>query len=391
MVLLSRSPMFEPYMDTLKNDLIATHEIFGILEISSNISNFIWDHLPMILLITNESGHILKTNKEACRYLEKSPRDIVGKKLHEVFSGGSTKKYFADLFSDEQSPGTERAPFQSYVDAKTEYTFWQVKFMSNKSQENQTKIYAVIGNNSQELRQAYQGELIKASTLTSMATLAGGVAHEINNPLTVVRGCNELITRMSAENPKMQKLTEDIEKHTQRMADIVHHLRSFSTRTPTTGLSSIDINDAVRSAVDFFKGLLSDEDTVLSLSLNEGLQVKGNIKELESVLHILIENAKDALDSVSDKRERSISIKTMQDNRQVFLIFEDNSCGIPENLVDRIFDPFFTTKGVGKGTGLGLSRLYNIVKMHSGIVDVESKEGHFTRFTISFPEYLEDE
>ena len=378
-------------MDTLKNDLIATHEIFGILEISCNISNFIWDHLPMILLITNESGHILKTNKEACRYLEKNPRDIVGRKLHEVFAVGSTKKYFEELFASEETPGTERAPFQSYVDAKTEYTFWQVKFLSNKSQENQTKIYAVIGNNSQELRQAYQGELIKASTLTSMATLAGGVAHEINNPLTVVRGCNELIARMAEDHPKMQKLTDDIDKHTQRMADIVQHLRSFSTRTPTTGLSSVDINDAVRSAADFFKSLLRDSHTVFSLSLNEGLKLKGNLKELESVLHILIENSKDAFEEVSDNKQRTISIKTLRDNRQIFLIFEDNGCGISESAIDRIFDPFFTTKDVGKGTGLGLSRLYNIVKMHSGIVDVESEEGQYTRFTISFPEYLEEE
>ncbi|MFK7825105.1 MAG: ATP-binding protein [Oligoflexales bacterium] len=376
-------------MDTLKNDLISTHEIFGILEISSNISNFIWDHLPMVLMLTSESGHILKTNKEACKYLEKTPRDIIGKKLHEVFSVGSARKYFEDFFTVD--PNSERAPFQSYVDAKTEYTFWQVKFLSNKSQDNQTKIYAIIGNNSQELMQAYQGELIKASTLTSMATLAGGVAHEINNPLTVVRGCNELITRISDENPKLKKLTDDIEKHALRMADIVQHLRRFSTRSPTTGLSIVDINDAVKSAEGFFKTLLRDEKTVFSFSLNEGLKLNGNLKEIESVLHILIENAKDAFDATSDERQRIISIKTKKVNRQVTLIFEDNGCGIPKHIIDRIFDPFFTTKGVGKGTGLGLSRLYNIVKMHSGIVDVESEEGKYTRFTIGFPEYSKEE
>ena len=377
-------------MDTLKNDLISTHEIFGILEISCNISNFIWDHLPMVLMLTSESGHILKTNKEACKYLDKETRDIIGKKVHEVFDAGSARKYFEEFFTDDGS-GTERAPFQSYVDAKTEYTFWQVKFLSNKSQENQTKIYAIIGNNSQELMQAYQGELIKASTLTSMATLAGGVAHEINNPLTVVRGCNELITRMAEENPKLKKLTEDIEKHTLRMAEIVQHLRSFSTRSPTTGLSVVDINDAVKSAEGFFKTLLRDEKTTFSLGLNEGLKLSGNLKELESILHILIENAKDAFDLIADDRQRTISIKTKKENRQIVIIFEDNGCGIPEQIIDRIFDPFFTTKGVGKGTGLGLSRLYNIVKMHSGIVDVESEEGKYTRFTISFPEYLKEE
>lgn len=378
-------------MDTLKNDLIATHEIFGILEISSNISNFIWDHLPLILFITNESGRILKTNKEACKYLEKSPKEIIGKKVYEICSQGSSKEYFEDFFTGKEDIGIERAPFQSYVDAKTEYTFWQVKFLSHKSQDKQAKIYAVIGNNSSELRQAYQGELIKASTLTSMATLAGGVAHEINNPLTVVRGCNEIIERMSSENPKLKKLANDIEKHSQRMADIVKHLRSFSNRTPTTGLTTVNINDAVLSATDFFKSILADENTHLSISLNDGLKLRGNLQELESILHILIENAKDAFEAVEDDRKHMINIKTFKNKKQVILVFEDNGIGIPANIIDRVFDPFFTTKDVGRGTGLGLSRLYNMVKMHSGHVDVESEEGQFTRFTLSFPEHLEEE
>ena len=196
-------------MNTIKHDLLASHEIVGILELSKEISNFIWDHLPFLIILTDYHGNILKINDTACRYLKKNPEQMIGCPIYEILSHESSRRYFSSFFCMDQD--IKRPVFQSYIDSNNEYIFWQIKYLKKNHDKNE--FYAVIGNNIKELRQAYQGEMIKTSTLTSMATLAGGVAHELNNPLTIVQGCSELISRIveGVEQPKLKKLSKEIQ------------------------------------------------------------------------------------------------------------------------------------------------------------------------------------
>lgn len=365
----------------------ASHEIFGILEVSAMVSNFIWNQLPMILMITDENGRVLKANKASCRFLKLDIKKVIGEKVQKLFAASPTHRYFEEFFS-EPSKDYHRPSFQSYIDSSSEYIFWQIKFLSSKS-DNEL-IYAIVGHNTEEFRQAYQGEIIKSSTLTSIATLAGGVAHELNNPLTIVKGCSDLIERLIGEKgskQKLQKLTSEINTHIDRMAKIIKHLRSFSTTTPFTELYEINVNLPIKKAIDFYQSTLHHEKINVLLKLADNLSILGNEQEIESAIHILILNSRHALEKVAAHTKREIKISTYIKHQNVLIEFSDNGSGIDPKVIDRIFDPFFTTKEVGKGTGLGLSRLYNTIQVLEGNVEVESIPNTKTTFKLIFPRF----
>jgi len=257
-------------------------------------------------------------------------------------------------------------------------------------------------NAEEALRDAYeklketQAKLVQAAKMASVGQLAGGVAHEINNPLTGVLNNVQLI-KMMAEAKKdfnmddFRELLGAIEESAVRCKQITVALLSFS-HAATGQFCSLSINEVVKKVVTLITHEMKLQNIAIQADLDPNLpQVNGDPQLLQQVVFDLVSNAKWAIQEKSRKEGGVITIKTGSDpkDKQVLISVTDTGIGIPQENIDKIFEPFFTTKPVGAGTGLGLSIIYSIIKSHNGSISVESQAGLGATFKVSFPVYLE--
>ncbi len=239
-----------------------------------------------------------------------------------------------------------------------------------------------LGRRDQELV-GLSRQLALSEKLASVGTLAAGVSHEINNPVSVIRQKTDILRyRIGDGDPPARLLTEldTIQKHTQRIAAITDGLLAFARETPFE-LQPVSVNELVQEGADLVRVPFKSAELGLDVSLApERPSVSGSPNHLLQVLVNVLLNARDA--SPADSR---VAISTACDRDEVRIQIEDRGVGIPEQLLDKIFDPFFTTKDVGRGTGLGLALSHGIVERHGGRIEVESVLGAGTAFRVVLP------
>ncbi|MFH1847710.1 MAG: ATP-binding protein [Candidatus Omnitrophota bacterium] len=229
-----------------------------------------------------------------------------------------------------------------------------------------------------------QQQLIQAEKLATVGTLAGGVAHEINNPLAAIL-TNAQMLLMTAENKDDRESLELIEEATKRCRNIVQKLMVYS-RKPLGGrtVADVDLKVVINNVAVFLEYQLKQENINIITDIKDApLKVKGSQNELEQVFTNLILNSKDAIKAV--KKGGDISISASKDRNRIKIEVHDEGTGIPEDKLDKIFDPFFTTKDVGKGTGLGLSICQSIIDAHGGTIKAISDPGKGATFLITLP------
>ena len=224
-------------------------------------------------------------------------------------------------------------------------------------------------------------QLVQSAKLASIGELASGVAHELNQPLMVIRGTAQLIRRnlrkSNLNNAELTEQLDPIEKNTKRMMNIIDHLRTFS-RQSKGEFCRLDMNKVVKGSFTLLREQLRLRNIEVVEAYAPGLPpIQGDGTQIEQVVINLIANARDAMDGREDseggekiKKMLSISTSKAKNNSHLEIIISDSGEGIPRDDLDRIFDPFFTTKEVGKGTGLGLSISYGIIKDHGGEIEV---------------------
>lgn len=239
---------------------------------------------------------------------------------------------------------------------------------------------------SKEELQETEGQLVQSAKLASLGTLSAGVAHELNQPLAIIRGIAQQIVQDSSIEGDLREDLNLIIGQTGRMVKIVRHLRTFS-RAGTEEHSMVSVNSTIEDCFILVGAQLKAHNIDVHLKLSEqNPAISGDANELEQVLLNLITNARDALEGVEDAR---ITITSDVTGGRVRVVFADNGPGIPDDVAARIFDPFFTTKAPGKGTGLGLSISHSILKKHHAEITVKNNKG--AQFTLDFPEWCETE
>jgi signal transduction histidine kinase len=237
-----------------------------------------------------------------------------------------------------------------------------------------------------------QAQLIQSGKLAAVGTLAAGVAHELNQPLMIIRGyAQELLGDRRIADKEVRNDLWRIEAQTNRMAAIINHLRDFS-RESKGKRETTDLNRMVQDALTFLEQQLKAGNITVTQELYPALPaVWADPLRIEQVLLNLITNARDAMEGA---RVGTIAIRTERaQGSRVALSVTDTGPGIPDEIRTRIFDPFFTTKEVGKGTGLGLSICHGIVEEHGGELTMESPvaDGRGARFTIVLPQAARDD
>ena len=237
-----------------------------------------------------------------------------------------------------------------------------------------------------------QVRLVQSAKMASVGLLAGGVAHEINNPLTGVLNNVQLI-RMIAEQKQdfniadFKELLTVIEGSALRCKRITQSLLDFS-RASKDVFQKLSLNEIVEKVATLIEHELGLQNIAIQKDLEPGLpQVLGDSQLLQQVVFDVISNGKWAIQQKSEKEGGTIALKTQYEpeKKNILLSISDNGIGIAKENLEKVFEPFFTTKEVGEGTGLGLSIAYSIIKAHQGTIEAESEPGKWTIFKIRLP------
>ena len=234
--------------------------------------------------------------------------------------------------------------------------------------------------------QTTQQQLLQSAKLAAIGELAASVAHEINNPLTVVLGSSAVLLRKTpADSAAYAKITNIINA-ANRAGKIVRDLLDFSRRREPQH-ESVNVNDLVRRSLDIVQARLASGAVETRLMLEEHLPpVMGDPDQLTQVFINLFANAVDAMPGGGTL---TVQTSTLYADGAVSIRVADTGTGMDQTQIARIFEPFFTTKGEGKGTGLGLSVSLSIISKHGGNIEVESHPGQGTTMRVKLPERRE--
>ncbi|HSC69446.1 MAG TPA: ATP-binding protein [Cellvibrio sp.] len=219
--------------------------------------------------------------------------------------------------------------------------------------------------------------------LASMGTLLSGVAHELNNPLTIVVGQSQLL-RETEQDERVLKRAEKIANAAERCVKIVATFLSMAREQPPKR-KPVDVNRVIYDVVDLLEYKLREHVIRLELELGAQLPtILADHNQLHQVISNLVINAQQALQDAPQKIIRIVSALT-DDGRQLNIKVIDSGCGIEPELRARIFEPFYTTKAVGVGTGLGLSVCNGIIQSHGGSIEYEEHAGMGACFSLYLP------
>lgn len=225
--------------------------------------------------------------------------------------------------------------------------------------------------------------LVESEKMIAIGNLAGGVAHEINNPLGGILAFSQLMKRDAGRTAQDLEALDLIEESAMRCKRIVESLLKFSRRSKVEDRRSFDLSKCVEDAAVLFRAQIKKYPRArLELDLASNLpRVYGDPSQLGQVVLNLLQNGLQAL----PKGEGNLSVRTGLRDSHCYFTVVDTGCGIPPENVSRVFEPHFTTKPPGEGTGLGLSIAYRIVEDHGGHFSVESRVNEGSAFTAMIP------
>ena len=309
-------------------------------------------------------------------------------------------RHFGDLFE-------EKPDERMQADMKAGMVFDRVKHRTSKGHiryvsirlstsefGGQQVLLATINDITQRLETEQQ--LIQASKMATLGEMATGVAHELNQPLSVIKTASSFFMRklrkdQAIEATIMQTMAEEIDRHVRRASKIIGHMRQFG-RKADPDLAKVQLNDIVTQALDLFSQQLKIRGIDIHLDLSPDLpMVMGDSDRLEQVVINLLINARDAIEEchASGRNDpgavKEIRLTTALKDHVIELSVCDTGIGIDPEIAEKIFEPFFTTKKVGQGTGLGLSISYGIIKECGGKIYARPGIGSGSCFIIEFP------
>ncbi|MGE4422188.1 MAG: ATP-binding protein [Pseudodesulfovibrio sp.] len=294
-------------------------------------------------------------------------------------------------------------------------TNWRLVIMENPDEElsplvrTRSLIYALLGacalmiflgayvtvssavarlKASDRQRAAMDAAVMQSSKMASLGKLAAGVAHEVNNPLSIIRESAGWIRDIIndgelGDGPAVDELQEaisDIDRHVERARTVTHRMLGFARRMEPLQ-EDVDLNMLANQTASFLENETRHRNIVLKTDLDPELPlITTDANQLQQVILNLLENAIDAID-----RDGEITVVTRTGRDGVVLNIADSGEGISKENLAKVFDPFFTTKPTGEGTGLGLSIVYSTLSKLGGTIRVNSEPGQGTTFTIRLP------
>ncbi len=232
-------------------------------------------------------------------------------------------------------------------------------------------------------RRYLEQQLQQAEKLSTLGQLISGVAHELNNPLSVINGYAQLLTMRPSVDEKIRADLLKIQHESERASKIVHNFLSFARKYPMEK-AYVQLNDLIEATLELLDYDLRASGIRIERELSKNLpKVFADPNQMEQVFLNIINNATQAMEGISNEKILKIHTESTAPHVRVEII--DSGDGIPTALLNKIFDPFFSTKELGAGTGLGLSISHNIIKEHSGNIYAKNRPEGGAVFTIELP------
>ncbi|MBF0329713.1 MAG: PAS domain S-box protein [Nitrospirae bacterium] len=302
-----------------------------------------------------------------------SDRDVIQKKMHEVFVKGS-----AETEAILVSKSGKSTPYY---------------FNGHKAQINGVQCLIGMGINISD-KKKIEEQLRQSQKMEAVGHLAGGIAHDFNNILTAIIGYGSLLKNLIPANDLMYDYVQQILTSSEKAASLTHSLLAFS-RKQIIELKPVDANDIALRMQKILARIIG-EDIEINIILSRcDLIVMADQGQIELVLMNLATNARDAMPNggrlslttnaveIDDEFVKTYNFGSV--GKYAVITFSDTGSGMDKKTADRIFEPFFTTKQVGKGTGLGLAMVYGTIKQHNGFINLYSEPGEGTTFRIYLP------
>jgi histidine kinase len=306
---------------------------------------------------------------------------------------------FMDLFQkDEQEEQEHKLRTTNVIDRarhvrKDGQTIY-VNMRVSSSQCMGRKVFLVTTSDI-TMRLIAEQQVIQASKMATLGEMATGVAHELNQPLSVIKTASSFLRRKALNKEPIPEdtlatMAGEIDGHVNRASNIISHMREFGRKSDVVK-SKVQINDVLKSACQFFSQQLKLREIEIAQDFDEDLpHILGDANRLEQVFINLLINARDAIENkweqgVPANDKKRIILKTGLKDGMVTAEVSDTGTGIAPSIEDKIFDPFFTTKKAGKGTGLGLSISYGIVQDHGGVIKAKTDAGEGSTFIVQLP------
>jgi len=347
----------------------------------------IFDNIPnSVFVLDRTTLEILDCNA--------SVKSVYGFDKHEII-----KKSFLDLFREE-----ERDYYASMMNTSNQIT--QAKHVNKTGETLYVNIrispsdyprggVLLVTTSDITARLETEQQLIQASKMATLGEMATGVAHELNQPLSVIKTASRFFMKKIKKKEKIEDeilygMAQEIDSYVDRAAKIITHMRDFGRKSDIT-LGDVQINAIMKRAFEILGQQLKVRGIEVEWDLEQDLPlVLADPDRLEQVFINLLINARDAIDEKWRSQEnpigaKKIMLKTRSTDKTISVEISDTGPGIPDSIQDRIFEPFFTTKKVGQGTGLGLSISYGIIHECNGSIRVVSRKNKGASFIITFP------
>jgi two-component system NtrC family sensor kinase len=358
-------------------------ELVATISRSKKMWEATFDVISDPVLIIDSHYTITRANKALARACDQDVRHVIDKKCYETFAGYHHPCPKCPVAAAGKNAGTQSVGANSgeldMFDNKRQYHASAYSF-PNLSHDNEA---TVIHYRDVTDEKRLHKKLMHSEKMAAVGTLAGGVAHEINNPLGGILAFAQLIMRQLDENHACQSDLKEIENAVLRCKKIVRDLLDFSRRNIEEEMNPVQINDLIRQTMTLIQINARHLNVTIVQELAPDLPlIYGHFGKLQQVLLNLVTNALHAMKTKGGTL--TVSTFVNPEKNKVFLKVQDTGMGIDDGHVEKIFDPYFTTKAQGEGTGLGLSISYKIIEEHGGKIDVSSQKNSGTTMTLQF-------
>jgi len=327
---------------------------------SRNDLQMTFDALSDFLVVVDENGYIENVNKSFCNWLKIKREDVL-------------ENYYKEI------PLLDCFDVSPKVNCKKETIYkgrHYVFYISPLEYEDNRVLIVIEDNTDQKISQQ---QMLQQNKMIAVGQLAAGLAHEIRNPLGLIRNyCYILKNKLTNQDQLIEKSISIIESSVLRAGDMVENLLNFS-RISEDELQCINLKESIEDIISFERNFISEKNIKLIINCDDDIKFHTKV---ESLNHIIINLLSNAIDAVSN--EGVITINCYVDFGYLYIDFIDTGKGINEENLVHIFNPFFTTKKAGKGTGLGLYIVYNEIQKINGEIQVESQVGKGTTFKLKF-------